>query len=107
MTEITDLTAVLESPLSPHLEMEVPKRQSDQSFQSLPFKTAVILGLLLFQTAVIFMEKMWVGDDFRGVGGWGFQNDSQISNFSNFPLKRQSFWASSLPNGNDFQSGGG
>ena len=66
MTEITDLTAVLESPPQPHLEMEVLKRQSDQSFQSLPFKTAVILGLLLFQTAVIFMEKMWVGDDFRG-----------------------------------------
>ena len=43
------------------------KRQSDQLFQSFPFKTAVILGLLPFQTAVIFMEKMWVGDDFRGV----------------------------------------
>ena len=46
-------------------EVEVPQRQSDQSFQSFPFKTAVILGLLPFQTAVIFMEKMWVGDDFR------------------------------------------
>ena len=43
------------------------------------------------------LKELVGGEERSGVGG-GFQNGGQISNFSHFPLKQQSFWARSFPN---------